>query len=218
VTLVARAFGVLLVAGVALGCGSNAPEIPEELRGGTAGCTAPDYPEQDFGTEPGDVVQNACFRGYRAPERVAAIPEHVETLAFSDFYDPTGSKGVGLLMVNTAAIWCSACISEHRELPTRSEQLGSQGLVILATLFEDAERNPATLSDLERWIDNFGTNFPMVTDPEQQMGAYASPASAPLNLLIDPRTMRILRKYVGDQGDVMWPFIESELALRNRVP
>jgi hypothetical protein len=27
--------------------------------------------------------------------------------------------------------------------------------------------------------------------------------------------MKILRKYVGDQGAVMWPYIESELAQRS---
>ena len=44
---------------------------------------------------------------------------------------------------------------------------------------EDAEREPASLADVERWIDNFGTNFPMVADPDLELGLYASPDSAP---------------------------------------
>jgi hypothetical protein len=207
---------LLLALGVALlGCGSNAPEVPEELLGGDSGCAAPDYPTEGLGTEPGDVAQNACFIGYRAPDRITPNEPHRETVALSDFYDPAGSKGVSLLLLNTAAIWCSACVSEHHTLPARQTELAPRGLVILSTLFQDAERDPASLEDVERWIAKFGTNFPMVADPELALGAYASPDSAPLNMLVDPRSMKILRKYVGDQGSVMWPYIESELAARS---
>ena len=198
-----------------LACGSNTPELPSELLGSSSTCSAPDYPVSGFGTEPGDVVENACFSGYRSPAKVAPIAERLETIAFSDYYDHAGTKGVELLLVNTAAMWCSACIAEHRVLPAHYEELKSQGFVVLSALFQDAQRDPASVADVERWIDNFDTNFPMVADPDLQMGAYASPDTAPLNLLVDARTMRILRKYVGDQSTVMWPFIEGELALRN---
>ena len=100
-------------------------------------------------------------------------------------------------------------------MPERQSELAPEGLVIVSTLFQDAERNPASLEDVERWIAKFGTNFPMVADPELTLGAYASPDSAPLNMLVDPRTMKILRKYVGDQASVMWPYIEAELAARS---
>jgi hypothetical protein len=206
---------LLALGAIVLGCGSNAPEVPAELLGGGSACSAPDYPAEGLGTEPGDVAQNACFVGYRAPARVAPTEPHRETVALSDYYDPAGSKGVSLLLLNTAAIWCSACVSEHRTLPERQTELGERGLVILSTLFQDAERNPASLEDVERWIAKFGTNFPMVADPDLALGAYASPDSAPLNMLVDPRSMKILRKYVGDQGSVMWPYIESELAARS---
>jgi hypothetical protein len=206
---------LLLTAVTAVGCGSNAPEVPRELLGGDSGCSAPAYPSEGLGTEPGDVLSNACFVGYRAPDRVAPNEQHRETVAFSDYYDPAGTKGVELLLVNTSAIWCSACIAEHGTLPEHAAELAPRGLVIVSTLFQDAARKPADLADVERWIDSFGTNFPMVADPELVLGAYASPDSAPLNMLVDPRSMKILRKYVGDQGAVMWPYIESELARRS---
>jgi peroxiredoxin len=202
---------------ITLACGSNAPEIPKELLGSTSSCAAPDYPKEGFGTEQGDVVQNSCFSGYRSPQAVPPSPAHLETIAFSDYYDPAGTKGVELLLVNTAAVWCAACVAEHHDLPDHYRQLQGQGLVILGTLFQDAQRNPASLDDVERWIASFYTNFPMVVDPELQMGTYASPDTAPLNLLVDAHTMRILRKYIGNQSSVIWPFIESELAQRNRA-
>jgi hypothetical protein len=196
-------------------CGSNAPELPPELIADVPSCAAPDYPSQGLGTEEGDVAKNACFVGYRAPDRVAPSAAHRETVALSDYYDPAGSKGVALLLLNTAAIWCSACVAEHGTLPEHASELQPRGLVILSTLFQDGQRNPADMADLERWIDNFRPNFPMVADPDLELGVYASPDSAPLNMLVDPRSMKILRKYVGDQGAVMWPYIESELAQRS---
>ena len=208
----------LAVAACLLACGSNAPEVPKELLVESSGCAAPDYPTTGFGTEAGGVVENACFVGYRAPDRVLPTQAHRETLAFSDYYDPAGTKGVQLLMINTAAIWCSACVAEHDTLPEHVSELAPQGLVVLSTLFQDGKREPATLADVERWIANFHTNFPMVADPELQLDRYASSDSAPLNMLVDPRSMQILRKYVGDQGTVMWPYIESELKARSVTP
>ncbi len=206
-----------LAASLTLGCGSNAPEVPKELLVGSSGCAAPDYPTDGIGKEQGEVVKNACFVGYRAPDRVAPSQAHRETIAFSDYYDPAGSKGVSLLLLNTAAIWCSACVAEHGDLPARAAELGPAGLVILSGLFEDGQKRPATIEDVERWIANFHTNFPMVADPYLYLGPYASTDLAPLNMVVDPRTMKILRKYVGDQGAVMWPYIESELKARSRA-
>lgn len=209
-----RALAAFVLISVLSACGSNAPEIPDELVADVPSCAAPDYPSEGAGTEVGDVTKNACFVGYRAPDRVAPSEEHRETVALSDYYDPAGTKGVSLLLINTAAIWCAACVAEHGYLPERAAELGPRGLVILSTLFQDGQRSPADMADLERWIENFEPNFPMVADPELQLGLYASPDSAPLNMVVDARTMKILRKYIGDQGAVMWPYIESELAAR----
>lgn len=209
-----RQVATLALVAMGLGCGSNRPEVPNELLQSGSSCSAPGYPIDGFGSERGDLVRNACFQGFRAPTRVPPELENLETVAFSDYFDPAGTKQIELLLINTAAVWCSACISEHRTLPRHYQELGPRGLIILGTLFQDAARNPASFEDLQRWIRNFDTNFPMVADPEIQMSAYSSPDLAPLNLVVDARSMRILNKYVGDQAAVMWPFIESELARR----
>jgi hypothetical protein len=65
---------------------------------------------------------------------------------------------------------------------------------------------------LKVWIDTFRTNFPIVLDPGYSFGLYASAETAPLNLVVDPKTMTILEKFVGDQPAVMWPFIEARLS------
>ena len=118
------------------------------------------------------------------------------------------------MLINTAAIWCMACVDEHQTLPEHASELAPQGLVILSTLFQDAKREPATLADVERWIANFHTNFPMVADPDLQLDGYAPSDLAPLNLVVDARSMKILRKFVGNQA-TLWPYLESELKARS---
>ena len=195
-----------------LSCGTNTPRIPPELLDTRGGCSAPDYPAAPYGTEEGDTLRNLCFRGWRNPATVAHDEASLETIAFSDYYDAHGAKGVRLILVNTAAVWCSACQEEHMTLGERFDGLSKKGLVVLGTLFQDRQRNPSTLRDLAVWADTFSTNFPFVLDPEYQMGPYASAETAPLNLVIDARNMKILRKIIGDQPTVIWPFIEQRLA------
>jgi hypothetical protein len=54
----------------------------------------------------------------------------------------------------------------------------------------------------------------MALDPDYQLGIYAPAGSAPLNLLLDARTLEILEKFTGDQATVLWPLVEAELTQR----
>jgi hypothetical protein len=194
------------------GCGSNKPELPPGVTAPES-CFALAYPEGPYGSEPGSVLRNVCFQGWATPD---PDPDHppapLEPIALADFYDPDGTRGIDVLLVNTAAVWCSACRIEHETLPERASELGPRGLVILSALFQDQQRNPANEADLYEWTKVFLTNFPMVLDPSYSFGSYASAETAPLNLVIDTRTMTLLAKYVGDQSAVMWPAIEGALA------
>lgn len=200
-------------AALALGCGTNKPELPADIEA-PASCVALGYPEGPYGTEAGAVVRNVCLRGWLAPERVSHDESSLEPVRLSDFYDPDGQRGIELLLVNTAAVWCSACRIEHDDLPRRAPSYLPRGLRIVGSLFQDQKQNPASVEDLKRWVETFKTNFPMSLDPNYAFGLYASAETAPLNLLIDARTMKILKKYIGDQSAVMWPYIDAELAAR----
>jgi hypothetical protein len=206
-------FGALLFAAVLSGCGTNKPELPSGVSA-PASCVELGYPEGPYGTEAGGVVQNVCLRGWTAPERTGHAESTLESIKLSDFHDPDGARGVKLLLVNTAAVWCSACRIEHEDLPARAAAYAPKGLSIVGALFQDQKQNPATVEDLSRWVETFGTNFPMTLDPNYAFGLYASAETAPLNLLIDPKTMTILKKYIGDQSAVMWPYIDAQLAAR----
>ena len=206
-----RCCSTLLVLFGLSGCGDNTPKIPPELLSGS-GCAAPDYPSGPFGTEEGDTLANACFKGFRDPARVSHDQASLETIAFSDYYDPTGSKGDKLLLINTAAIWCSACRTEHEGLTAKNDHYQPLGVRIVSTLFQDAARNPATLRDLSTWVETFSSDYAMLLDPDYQLGTYASAETAPLNLVVRARTMKIEKKLLGDQPTILWPFIDDALA------
>jgi hypothetical protein len=199
-------FAPLAGALLALGCGTNTPEIPAELENGG----------NVYGVEEGETAQNFCFEGYRDPARSGADPSSYDTVCFYDYHDPNATKGYALLLVNTAAVWCQACKVEHGTLPERYAALAPRGLALISALFEDTSSDPAQPRDLDAWIQAFGVNFPMVLDPEYQMGVYASRETAPLNLLIDARSMVILKREVGDHPAVLWPLVEEKLAERGR--
>ncbi len=73
-----------------LACGSNTPKIPPELLA-TGGCDSSNYPNGPFGTQEGDILADACFQGFRNPATVSHSASALETIAFADYYDPTGS-------------------------------------------------------------------------------------------------------------------------------
>jgi hypothetical protein len=208
-----KRFGVVVLVALVGACGSNRPEIPRELLVAPEGCGALDYPDGPYGTEAGSVAADQCFSGWARPAQVSHDEESLHTVSFSHFYDPTGDR-YELLLVNSAALWCAACEVEHQTLPDHYEELAPKGLAVLGAVFQDRQGDPATLADLTLWVETFGTTFPMVLDPDYQLGAYAPAASAPLNLLIDARTMRIVEKFVGDQGNALWEPIEKELDRR----
>jgi hypothetical protein len=202
----------VLAAALAGGCGSNRPEIPPELLANGGGETR-EYPEGPYGSEPGQLAANAEFRGFRRPLAAKLEESALEDLSLDRFYDPDGYR-YELILLNSAALWCSVCIEEHRSLPEQYADFEARGFVVLSALFQDQRGDPADFDDLRAWIQTFDVPFPMVLDPDYQLGVYASAETAPLNLLIDARTMRIVEKFVGDQREVLWSLVGDELSRR----
>jgi hypothetical protein len=219
------AFVLALVLGC-VACGTNRPDIPPELlQNGSGGGTA-NYPAGpyavNFKTDVGKPVDNLTFaKGWLDPVAANQDVAALVAIAFADFYDPDGTKGNELLLLNTAAIWCSACKAEHGgtgnvpSLAERYTEFSSRGLVIFSLLFEDAQNNPAQPSNLATWAQSFDTNFPFALDPEYQMLVFGSPkTNAPLNVVVDLRNMQLLAGWTGDHPELIWPFIEQELDKR----
>ena len=119
--------------------------------------------------------------------------------------------------MNTAAFWCGACKNEHQGTatnPSLNEHYGElhpRGFALLSLVFQDAASQPATVDDLVKWAVTLEETIPLARDDSYQMGRYAASSNAPLNLIIDTRTMKILTGFLGDQSAVIWPYIEKQL-------
>ena len=157
------------------------------------------------------MIEVFSFDGMRDP----TASRELESISFQDFYDPDGSRGINLLLFNTAAAWCQPCQIEHDDLPARVNQYADQGLVVFSMLFQSAQNTPADTMTLDAWVTNFDSNFPIALDPSYQMGRYGPAATPPLNLIVDPRDMTILARFIGNQEGPMWDFIENELDARS---
>jgi len=204
------------------GCGSNAPELPPELvdairTGG--GTDAGAYPPGPYGAAEGSVVRDACFEGWRNPLASNFDPAALEQICFSDFYDPAGTN-TEILLVNTGALWCTACKTEwggsadRPSILERQDALADQGFHVFGIFFQDAAENPADVDVIRSWATTFAIDVPFARDPDFIMDTYADANVQPFNMLVDARTMKILSKVDGDQPDVLFSRVEQELAAR----
>lgn len=207
------------IAVLALGCGTNRPDIPDHLLQSGSGGGPANYPAGPYGKDVGDVVENFTFTsGWLNPVAANHDPAQFAPISFADFHDPAGTQAE-LILLNTAAVWCVACKIEHggssssKNLNEHFDELSPKGLRLLSLLFQDAKGDPATAAHLVSWTQAYETRFPMALDPEYQMGRFGPANQAPLNILVDARTMKIMAATSGDPS-TLWPQIEAELDAR----
>lgn len=221
----ARLASTALLALVASACGTNRPDIPDYLLQDDAGTTA-GYPAGPYAK---DINSNLPIgdisfqKGWLNPKADGYDPAKLVPIKLSDFYDPDGTKGLELLLFNTAAGWCGACKNEHEgtgtnpSLGEHATELAPRGFMVLSALFEDGNYDPAEEKHLVSWAKTYETNFPFVLDPENQLGGtFGVDQTAPLNLVVDAKTMKLLFGTTGDKSEVIWPFVESELEKRGK--
>ncbi len=213
-----------LALGSLTACGTNRPTIPDYLLHDDSGAQA-GYPAGPYAQsiQKGAVIENFTFaEGWMDPKADNYDKAKLRPISFGDFYDPDGSKNYELLLIDTAAFWCSACKDEHlgtAKSPSLNDhyaELRPRGLGILALIFQDAASQPASTDDLVSWAETFEETIPLARDPEYQMGRYVSSTVAPLNMVVDAKTMKILLGVTGDQPAVLWPFIDDELKSRGK--
>ena len=225
--------GIACVAGFALlACSSEADPLPQEdyykgeqvSTGGPTGGASPydpifkgaDYPAGPYGTNVGSTMANLNFRGWLAPVTAAYDDTKFEDVSFSDFYDPDGTKGNKVIMLNVSAVWCVVCRNEYNHFKTDGTyaKYRAQGAEFVGAIFEDNANppNPAKPGDLSYWGTAYEVAFPMILDPGFKLGRFFTADATPMNLLIDARTMKIIGKYLGGDTTAMFAQMEQFLA------
>ena len=116
-----------------------------------------------------------------------------------------------LLLLSTAAGWCTACIEEQGALEELSTTHGPAGLEVMVSLFEDRDYQPATPALAAQWQQDHGLTFPVVVDPDFVLAAYYDSALTPMNMLVDVNTMTILRVSTGWDPSAITAIIEARL-------
>jgi hypothetical protein len=194
-----------VVAGLMVGCSSgnattdgnaDANDAGNGNHGGDGGATSCQYPAGPYGLTQGSIVPpDLSWQGFA--ENGDNTPT---TIRISDFLDCDGSKGINALLVAEAAYWCDKCVKEAQgTVPLLGPgEWGQKGVHVVTLVVQDFSGNPATITTARNWRTTYQlTQETVCADPDWTFGDSAMP----LNILIDPRTMRIV--YVrGGYGGV----------------
>ncbi|MEZ4226629.1 MAG: redoxin domain-containing protein [Polyangiaceae bacterium] len=177
---------------------------------------AAEYPAGPYGTNTGSVMANFTFRGWKKPTEVAYDETKFEDMSMADFYDPDGSKGVKVIMLNASAVWCTVCRAEYNKFKNEGTygKYKAMGAEFISAIFEDAANppNPSKPADLAWWGSTYQVEFPMVLDPGFKLGQFFTADATPMNLLIDARNMVIIGKYLGGDTTAMFAQLEQHVA------
>lgn len=116
-----------------------------------------------------------------------------------------------VILLNFSAMWCGPCRREAPELVRLHNQYHSRGLEIVQCIIEDEDGNPADLSDLKRWIDEFQLNITVINDPDRSSANLVDISQGiPFNVIID-RDFLVRYRSAGFNENVVVDAIESFL-------
>lgn len=131
-----------------------------------------------------------------------------EAFGLGDIFADSDTK---LLLLSTAAGWCTACIEEQGALEDLVQTHGEDGLQVMVALFEDRDYQTATPPLAAQWTQDHSVTFPVVIDPEFALAAYYDEALTPMNMIVDVNTMTILRIATGWDPSAITAIIEARL-------
>jgi hypothetical protein len=140
------------------------------------------------------------------------------TVAMSDYFDCDGKKGINAVLLDTSAVWCANCQTQSSQLQsTMQTTWAGLGVKVLVLMWQDASTGPATLGDAAAWTQTYGlgAGFSVVVDVAFTFADPNSSVGLPRNMLLDPRTMRIITEADGQGGNV--DQVVAEFARNNRT-
>ncbi len=124
-------------------------------------------------------------------------------------------SGFKYALLDVSTVWCPNCRNEAADLPgwTGSGYAWNgkdqgwivkwlpMGGIVFSVLEESQDpTKPATLDDLNSWIAQYHTNYPMAIDPQQNLisGLGLTSGGFPANLIIDLSDMKVVNAVFGN--------------------
>jgi hypothetical protein len=158
------------------------------------------------GSTPGSIIENFKFLGYLNGDSTKPLT----TISLADYYDPC-VKTYKLIHLSVAAVWCVPCNDETSDLVAGNSALVAEGVVLLQALDEGAvQGTPATVSDLNYWINEHESNFTEMLDPGlHNFGGFFNAGAIPWNADVDPRTMELLDSSDGYSGSAQGEVVQG---------
>jgi hypothetical protein len=171
----------------------------DEAASGGSTTTAPAcaYPMGTVGTTLGSLVNsNLTWQGF--PEGA----DQATTIRITDYLDCDGSRGINALLVDTSATWCEACQVEAKTFDAKIANGWQQkGIHVLTLMVENAASQPATLQTAQQWKQTYQLTTAVAADPGYSFVGSSSSIGLPLEVVVDPRTMKIVDREEGYSGD-----------------
>lgn len=124
----------------------------------------------------------------------------VATLESRDVFDCDKSKGINAVVFDESATWCAACQQEATDLEGQmTAKWKAEGVFFATLMCQDADGNPATTQTASDWQTAYGlTDVAVVADPNCTF--LQNSGGLPTNVLVDPRTMKIVSSTEGYGG------------------
>lgn len=167
---------------------------------GTGMAAVCDYPTTGFGNKIGGVIP--------ATKKWSGYAEHqdtVSTIEIADFHDCDGSRQINALLIDESAVWCAACQEEAAELEGKlTGPWADLGIHVLTLMVDDAvQGSGATEKTALAWKTKYKLDAGAVGVDSNL--TFAPPGETtiglPLQILVDPRTMKIVDVVEGFSGD-----------------
>lgn len=139
----------------------------------------------------------------------APAPAFTATTLAGDSVSLASYRGAPVLL-NLWATWCEPCRRETPYLQALQERYRAQGLVVVGVSVDPRD----ALTDVRRFVDEFGVSYPVLADPEMRALERFDPPGLPATFLLD-REGLVRRVISGpvEPGDVGF-----HDALRSLVP
>jgi hypothetical protein len=181
------------------------------------------YPKGPYGIGIGSVIANYTFVGYPDGENKAT---GLKPIQLADFFNPTGKDvypkdsqyGPGspkplALVINVSSVWCGPCNDEARRvLPGKHAAYKPEGGEFLLQLADGATPGvAATQKNLDSWTTVYTVDYPATIDPAGKLAALFDADTFPANLIVDTRTMKIVKSVSGVPDASFWTTFENTI-------
>lgn len=135
---------------------------------------------------------------YPAGPYAKGIDDTIKNLSFVgsdgtpvDFESLRADCKYKLAIVTTSAGWCTACREEQPKIQKFFDDYASHGVLVVVTLFEDDNYDPADADLAAGWKSRYDLTFPVLADPEFGLGAYYDRDQTPMIMVLDLEHMQI---------------------------